>query len=602
MRILFLIYVLLSTVNMFAQIEFTSEKHVVNIVEGKVVDHIFKKGRVTDSYGTVVSIKYSALETISDVELIYTLKKTKKVKGKSFIKTSLNTSSFFKGMNALQYKISEPADFSLSYKNELNDLMFLSTLNFYSYYKCDSIIYELVMPNAYYLFYDIPYEINGLEIDSVITSTTKKYTFKLFKGNVKSLADSKPSNSSFIVNNNVFKMVRVSLCKDKSPNQVLNDWYQQLTLSVGTLNKNSELLIDSIFNSATANKSEVEALYIYVQDKIRYLDIEDGISAFKPRNVNDILANKQGDCKDMANLLTQALVYKGYDAHMALSSSLSHRLPLDFPNIASANHVVCVLKLDGEWIVLDATDKYCLFLNPSSHTQNKNIFIIGDSIDTFYKVKTISYLKNLDSTYSQTIINKGLISSVINVSKVGLSNRSIYLANKRYTNQKFNDWVTKGIKNDYPSYKLKDLKVNVSKAQSIIAFSNTQKTKSIVTIKNKNYLAIRNLLLFPNDYALRINAKEKLITYETIYKKQIVVVSFDENIKLLDEIKETFKQDNFSFNFTAKQLNGNTLELVCTLIIDEVEIRGKSISAYNNMNEIITKSFNKSIIYETLEK
>ena len=43
------------------------------------------------------------------------------------------------------------------------------------------------------------------------------------------------------------------------------------------------------------------------RDKVRYIAYEDGYSGYIPTSAQTVLANKYGDCKGMANPLTEML-------------------------------------------------------------------------------------------------------------------------------------------------------------------------------------------------------------------------------------------------------------------------------------------------------
>ena len=602
MKLVLSFFVLLCCSSIYSQIEYTSKSHFIVVNNDRVIEVTHENGNVTDTEGAIISINYSGLETIEDVLLTYFDKGNKKVKEKDFVVTSLLTSSFYAGLQALQYNIKKPTKFQLSYKTTYNDLMYFSTLDFYKIDKCDSIIYELNLPSEYNLFYNIPYHIDGLQIDSSSTGLFKKYTFKLFNQDSELLSDKKKSNSNHIVYKRIYQSIRIQISKNANSNQVLNNWYLNLIGSVGVLNETSKIKIDSIIGTITDDEKIIKTLFNYVQNKIRYIDIEDGISAFQPREVNSILSNKQGDCKDMSNLLTQSLKYKGYDARIALASSLSHRFSLDFPNVASANHVVCVVKINEKWVMLDATDRYCIFLKPSSHTQNRNIFIIGKDMGTYLHIDKIPYNENLDSTYLEMSIENGIIEANVNMNMNGLASQKYYSAKDYYKNSVVNEWIEKEVKEKFKAYDINNLVYQIGEDNSSFNFTIKQKTPTITTIKNRYYLALSDILLYPHDFPIKINSDEELVTYETIYKKWVVNLKFNKSIKLIKPINTSYDNESMRFELGTKLLENNILVINCVLIIDEVDLKDKKISIYNELNKIILDDINSSIVYENFDE
>lgn len=584
----------------YSQINYSSEKHHIIISDEGVFEQVTKTGAITKSDGHTFSIHYVELEKIENVVLTYFDKKIRKVKQKEFITTAIPTSSFYAGVKALQFNVDLPTRFHLSYQIKRDDLMFLSTINFRNRWKCDSIIYQIDMPSNNYLYYNIPHKIERLVIDSIFDSSQKKYSFSLINHDSKPLSELEFSNSNYIISKNLRQSIRLLISPSNTPNKVLNDWYLNLIKNVGELNQITKSELDMVLKGLTDQDTIIKTLYQYIQNKIKYLDIEDGISAFKPRDVNDILYKNQGDCKDMSNLLTQALVYKGFDARMALSSSLSHSYDLDFPNIASANHVVCVVKRQGKWIVLDATDKYCNYLNPSSHVQGRAIFITGKENGFFYNVNKIPYQHNLDSSYTNFIVNNdGELNGKLTIKKEGLANRRYYSSKDYYKTTQFENWFLKDLERTYKFFNIEALEHQIDRDSSFIQFSISNKNNNSLRIKNKHYLPLNKLLPYPHHFPKNIEANEKLITYQTIYKKGVVQLKFENDITLLKSLNTSYDQGPLTYNLSTEILNNRTIELKFILIIDEVELQDELAINYNKLNAIIIEIMKKSIIYAT---
>lgn len=159
----------------------------------------------------------------------------------------------------------------------------------------------------------------------------------------------------------------------------------------------------------------------FVQDQIKYIDIENGINAVIPRHSEKVLKNGMGDCKDMATLLCGLYRYFGFEAYPAISRTNSKSKIFDFPSVGLANHMICVLRLDEEWYFLDPTEEGCLFGDPSIQILNTEVFLVGGKGNYFLSVpdhprsETIARLeyridKETDSLYL-TITSEGKLNS-----------------------------------------------------------------------------------------------------------------------------------------------------------------------------------------------
>lgn len=98
-------------------------------------------------------------------------------------------------------------------------------------------------------------------------------------------------------------------------------------------------LAAEIVRNKTAPKDQARALYEWVATNITYAGNCIGIGAVVPRDLDFILDNKMGDCKDHATLLQALLTARGIKSTQALVNAGSlYRLP-KIPVVASVNHV-----------------------------------------------------------------------------------------------------------------------------------------------------------------------------------------------------------------------------------------------------------------------
>jgi hypothetical protein len=142
-------------------------------------------------------------------------------------------------------------------------------------------------------------------------------------------------------------------------------------------------LVKGLLAGKTTDEDKVKALYYWVQDNIRYLAFEEGYAGFVPMSAQDVYKNKYGDCKGMANLLTEMLKIGGFDAHFAWIGTRD--IPYDFGTVQSmcvANHAICVLYLGGKTYYLDGTEKYAPLGINAYRIQGKSVLV--ENGDTYH--------------------------------------------------------------------------------------------------------------------------------------------------------------------------------------------------------------------------
>jgi len=164
-------------------------------------------------------------------------------------------------------------------------------------------------------------------------------------------------------------------------------WYDLLYKKAE--NKPAELqpLVDKLIAGKTSDEEKIKAIYYWVQDNIRYLAFEEGYSGFVPQTVQLVYKNKYGDCKGMANLVTEMLKLAGYDAHFAWIGTRD--IPYDRTTVQSMcvdNHAICVLYFNGKTYFIDGTEKYqSLGMNAYRITGKQVLVENGDN----FKVETV---------------------------------------------------------------------------------------------------------------------------------------------------------------------------------------------------------------------
>ncbi|MGB9080440.1 MAG: transglutaminase-like domain-containing protein, partial [Desulfuromonadaceae bacterium] len=99
-------------------------------------------------------------------------------------------------------------------------------------------------------------------------------------------------------------------------------------------------LASEIAADRTTPELQAQALYDWVAKNISYGGNCIGVGAVVPRDIDVILDNRMGDCKDHATLLQALLAAKSIDSNQALiNAGTLYQLP-SIPVVSSMNHVI----------------------------------------------------------------------------------------------------------------------------------------------------------------------------------------------------------------------------------------------------------------------
>lgn len=99
-------------------------------------------------------------------------------------------------------------------------------------------------------------------------------------------------------------------------------------------------LADEITAGTSDPKVQAQKLYEWVSSHIRYVAIELGTGSFVPHDVNAIIANGYGDCKDHDLLLQALLKSKGIEAESVLINGGANYAMTGVPTFTTLNHVI----------------------------------------------------------------------------------------------------------------------------------------------------------------------------------------------------------------------------------------------------------------------
>ncbi|HET8731066.1 MAG TPA: DUF3857 and transglutaminase domain-containing protein [Moraxellaceae bacterium] len=131
------------------------------------------------------------------------------------------------------------------------------------------------------------------------------------------------------------------------------DSYATRARPKATVTPRIQTLADSITKKSTTPAEKARALYEWTQKNITYGGNCIGVGAVVPRDLDVVLDNRIGDCKDHATLLQALLTAEGIPSSQALvNAGQLYDLP-ELPVVANINHVINYLPTLG--LFLDST-------------------------------------------------------------------------------------------------------------------------------------------------------------------------------------------------------------------------------------------------------
>ena len=583
------------------EIHYSCRKEHIRIIDNQkgYSSAVEWKGQFTSTKKHLEYIPYSELETISNIDpQYYTAKgKLKHIKEEKTQNSSLITSSFYDGYRAHLIDFTNTGnDFVINFDRYCKELMNLSTLELNSRIPTDTFYYSIEVPAAYRLLFNFQDTRERIRFDSILYPEKTVYTIVSTPvSKLKAVTINNPRYETVAYTGHYIRMIALPKADATDPWRYYNKWYDTLVKKqAGLSNETLNAFDSSYMKNSTGEKSE--AIFDYVKSRISYIDIENGLGAYQPRDPNEIITKKQGDCKDMAYLLAELLKHYGYDAHLAISSTLTHDFDLDFPCMASANHLICVLKEGNDWICLDATESQCKYGNPSLHIQNRNIFIISPENGELKKVPVVPASQNLIK--STLILSKSgnTLSGKVCTEYSGLSEVELKTAYSTLNKIDYESYLAHNFKTQFQSVLFDSLATSFSQKGTAVSGAILS-DKNIIKSGTKTFITLK-FLPFPHAYPLQLDTATSFTSYQTNENTFECTLLLNEQARLKEYTPVSYSGNGFSFNMMVKQPEPDKILISYTYKCDKISFTKLEAETFNELNKLISKTFNAAISYE----
>ena len=375
------------------------------------------------------------------------------------------------------------------------------------------------------------------------------------------------------------------------------NWNNRLYGMAGNDKSKLSVQVNKLTEGKATDIDKIKSIYYWVQDNIRYIAYEDGYSGYIPASVQDVMTKKYGDCKGMANLLTEMLKLAGFDAHFAWIGTRHIPYPQSMPALCVNNHAICVLNYKDKTYFLDGTENYVPFGENAFRIQGKEAMIAnGDK----FEIKAVPVAGvNDDKIYTKadfTLAGEKL-SGKVKVILTGNQRTDFHQSyqNLPLTTQKefLNEFLEFGntnmVANNLKTSELANRDIPVV-IEGDVDLSNT-----VNTISGVKYVGID---FFPKSLDKFVPDEKRVQGYDLD-----VVVKFEDEISLTLPADKKFidkpdnldlKYDGYAFKGTYT-IEGNRLVLRKELAIRNSVIKKSEFPDWTKFLESI-KEFNKYLV------
>ena len=253
-------------------------------------------------------------------------------------------------------------------------------------------------------------------------------------------------------------------------------WIKQLGEKKNILNSETQEKIKLLVKGAASDSAKVRILYQFLQNKVRYVSIQQGMGGWQPIDAESVDKYSYGDCKALANYMKSLLDIVGIKSYYTLIDAGEYASPLiqDFPS-NHFNHAIVCVPSEKDTIWLECTDQQIPFGFLGTFTDNRKALLIKESggeivntrkysIDDNTQVRSAEIKLSSEGTAQSSIktVYKGLkYDRIFGVLRMDNADKKKYI-NERIdaANSELLSFNYKEIKNIVPSI-IEDLNINI---------------------------------------------------------------------------------------------------------------------------------------------
>jgi hypothetical protein len=368
--------------------------------------------------------------------------------------------------------------------------------------------------------------------------------------------------------------------------------------------KNDNTTLKPLYSKITENKKtdeeKIKAVYYWVQDNIKYIAYENGYSGYTPATVQEVAIKKYGDCKGMANLLTELLKIGGYDARFTWIGTKALPYQQSLPALCVNNHAICALNFKGQTYYLDGTESYAPFGEDAFRIQGKEAMIANADKFEIKKVPAREAAQNVISTKADFTLTDNTLKGKAKVLLTGNQRTGFHQSYQDLSNKAqkeyLNDYLTFGNDNlTSTNVKTSDLS---NRDIAVTIDGDIDLSNAVNTISGDKYVGIdffpKSLeRLLPDEKRINGYDIDDVLKFEDIYSLTVPT-----NKKFIDKPDDLIlKEDKFEFK-GVYSIQGNKIILTKELLLKDNIISKEDFPKWTKFIEAI-KEFNKYLLTVT---
>ncbi|MEP6713153.1 MAG: transglutaminase-like domain-containing protein [Ferruginibacter sp.] len=375
-------------------------------------------------------------------------------------------------------------------------------------------------------------------------------------------------------------------------------WYSSLIKQVDNDEKIVKEKTEEIIKGVTGDEQKVKLIYQWVQDNIRYIAFENGIAGFKPEKAQEVIRKKYGDCKGMANLLTEMLLSIHLDARRCWIGTKHIAYDYSTPSMAVDNHMICAWMKNGKPVYLDATEKYIGFGEIAERIQGRQTLIENGNDFLLERVPVEMPVQNRSVELRKFLMDGSNLKGHVVQTWKGENKEWLLSTLNDIKNEKQEDALKQYLSEGKQNFEISNLKIdNLSNYNADLKVEYDVLWKDVLTVFDKEtYLDADNRRNLDN---FEIDTTKRKLPYWFNFKKNMVFeteiqIPPGKTITSLPE-KLSVKEPGYSFNASYNK-DGGKLIYKNEIILGQTEIKPENFSQWNKDIKQLNNFYNQQVV------
>lgn len=184
-------------------------------------------------------------------------------------------------------------------------------------------------------------------------------------------------------------------------------WQSKLNENRETLPENTRQKMLDLVKGAKSVEEKTKIVYAYLQNKTRYVSIQEGIGGLQPFPATLVDEVGYGDCKALSNYTIALLREVGVQGYYAKIRAGDHEPPLvlDFPS-HQTNHIIVAVPNGADTLWLECTSQTNPFGYLGTFTGDRHALMVTEQGGVLVKTPAYSAAQNTQTRVATVVVDK----------------------------------------------------------------------------------------------------------------------------------------------------------------------------------------------------